>query len=104
MPRSRFDSCWGKSLPCTELFSVAAACRGALALDDCLCLSPGKERGAAALDGPMEYWDLFVEKGHDWFLFRWFLSSPISKPQFCLLAIVAALCLQVRAWFITVFR
>ncbi|MGI5831298.1 MAG: prenyltransferase [Thermoguttaceae bacterium] len=43
--------------------------------------------------GPMEYWDLFVEKGHDWFLFRWFLSRNL-ETAFCLLAIVAALCLK----------
>ena len=43
--------------------------------------------------GPMEYWDIFVEKGLDWFLFRWFLSRNL-ETAFCLLAIAAAVCFK----------
>ncbi|MBR5415911.1 MAG: prenyltransferase [Thermoguttaceae bacterium] len=43
--------------------------------------------------GPMEFWDLFVEKGLDWFLFRWFLSRNL-ETAFCLLAIAAAVCVK----------
>ena len=43
--------------------------------------------------GPMEYWDLFVEKGLDWFLFRWFLARNL-ETAFCLLAIAAAVCVK----------
>ena len=41
--------------------------------------------------GPMEYWDLFVKEGLDWFLFRWFLSRNL-ETFFTLLAIAAAIC------------
>ena len=43
--------------------------------------------------GPMEFWDIFVEKGLDWFLFRWFLSRNL-ETAFCLLAIAAAVCVK----------
>ena len=43
--------------------------------------------------GPMEFWVLFVEKGLDWFLFRWFLSRNL-ETAFCLLAIAATVCVK----------
>lgn len=40
--------------------------------------------------GPMEYWDVYLQKNVDWFMIRWYLSRNLTIAfAFCLLAALA---------------
>ncbi|MBQ7814792.1 MAG: hypothetical protein IJ387_09915, partial [Thermoguttaceae bacterium] len=40
--------------------------------------------------GPMEYWDVYLQKNVDWFMIRWYLSRNLTIAfALCLLAALA---------------